>query len=219
MTPTGAGLNGEVAAKAEVIRQQAEGDYTKFRNRGDLSTQEIQRRIATIFLRTKQALANMADQAGADFEKATTTATTRAFGIADLAGNDPVNQASVSMSYRQAQDRASTLGDETAALAMLAQAESTGDELQARAVAWTASAQGTVLGGLVWSEVLEAFAATRPKAGDAINTLLRLRQVPKGTSGLFAFLAFAAPIPVELAGLTDYQISALSAGAADVYQV
>lgn len=88
----------------------------------------------------------------------------RLFGISSAGNSD-----SASISYRDAQDRAERLETPGAAAALLARAESSGDDTLARAIAAHAFAK-------TWTDVLDTYCSSRPQlVEDQINELYRIQ--------------------------------------------
>jgi len=193
-----------VKTQANDIREAAEAGYARYRANGNLSTAGILQGLAKTYLGAKS-------QMDALRESATTGATanlnalmTSVFGINDLAGSDPSNRAAVSMSYRDALDRAQTCETAEDALALLARANTVGDELLARAVAsvaWSNGAFGA------WADVLNTYAATRPAAERALGQLYELNTKKLFAVDVFAFLLVK---PIELTNFADFQIEGLA---------
>lgn len=116
-------------------------------------------------------------------------------------GTDP---ATTRLSYRDALDRAATISDATEAKRLLAQADKSGDELLAKAVAQHASE-------MQWGDVLKAYFTDRPGQVDAYNELSNLiASESDPTSGFHRSVKYALPTPSELSRLDPYKIAQLA---------
>lgn len=195
------------AERAEGIRQDAERAYSSIRSMGELTPAAIRSRIAAAYLNAKAQMDAAQAAATGNYEKSRQTALTAAFGINDIA-TSATDRAGVSMSYRDAQDRADQLETDTDAARLLGRANDTGDELLARAIAQRAWNMNGQLGGAGWGDVLDTFTATRPRAAAAIANLINLQS--RNSVSLFAWMIAKPP---EIANLSDYQIPAVAEGA------
>jgi hypothetical protein len=190
---------------AETIRENAEAAYARVRNRGELTPAAIATLLARTYVDAKAQMEALAQRSGADVAAKSRRLYQSAFGIDDIAGNNGVDRASASVSYRDAQDRVASLESPVDAGSLLTRAENSGDELLARAIAQRAFDQAPMDAG--WGELLDRYLASRPKAVQAVSDLLDMRTKPS----VAAMFAFIISTPPELAGLAEYQIQALAA--------
>jgi hypothetical protein len=119
------------------------------------------------------------------------------WGVADQG-----DKVSASISYRDATDRAQALDNIPAAMNLLSQAERSGDELLARAVACQADAMG-------WDDVASAYFATRPAAAKANAELHGLVPTLKNMNAVDLFL-YVVPAPVGLNSVNSYRIQQIA---------
>ncbi len=190
--------------EAERIRAAAANQFDRIRMRTDLTVDGVRSRMAKVYVPAKNALEVLQAQSVTDLDSQVASLKARAWGISDIAGNNPVDRAAASMSFRDAMDRAAQALDPAAAQALLQQAGDNGDELLARAVAYQAWSMGLTNS---WPDVLDQYCATRPVAAQALNDLRSLTSIRVGGGDLFAFMM---PTPPELVGLADYQIASLA---------
>jgi len=202
MTFTKVGNAGILAA--DKIREDAARTFDQIRNRGELNADAIAILLARSYLTLKGKMDLLAQTTGQDNSATVRRLTQTAFGIDDLAGN-AVDRAAASVSYRDAQDRVAKLEQPNEAAALLERAENSNDELLARAIAQRAFEQRSF--DPSWSDLLDEYLATRPKAQAAVGALLAGSAAPQ-IRDLFAWVL---PVPSELAGLGDVQIAALAA--------
>ncbi|HEY5454142.1 MAG TPA: hypothetical protein VIJ96_01605 [Acidothermaceae bacterium] len=193
-----------VKTQANDIREAAEVGYARYRGNGNLSAAGILQGIAKTYLDAKTQMDTLQVSATTGATANLNALMTKVFGIDDLAGGDPVKRAATSMSYRDALDRAQTCETPEDALALLARANTVGDELLARAVAQVAWSNGAIG---AWADVLDTFASTRPVAERALGELYDLN-----TSKVFAVdvFAFILPKPSELSPYGEYQIDGIA---------
>ena len=188
--------------------QQAHSDHAKqIRGRTELTFEAKVGLLARSQADAKAAMADLQQQAADDATVQRRTMSQKAFGVAGVAG-DP---ATLQVSMRDAQDRAATLTAGRDAVALLARAESSGDEVLARAVASHAFQQATARGGISslddqWSEAVNSFAGSRPAAADAIRSLIDLNSGVPGWT-------YVVPSPPELHGIPFAQLDSLAAKA------
>ena len=128
------------------------------------------------------------------------------YGVEDLVARAAVgDRVTVAISYRDAQDRAEKIQNESEALALLATAERSGDELLARAVGGWAIDRG-------YQQVADTFLATRPGQARALAELQQT-QTPLNVADMWEFVL---PKPAEIAALSDASIATLAAAAASL---
>ena len=193
-----------VKTQANDIREAAEAGYSRYRNNGNLSQAGILQGIATAYLDAKTKMDALQASATTGATANLNALMTKVFGIDDLAGSDAASRAAVSMSYRDALDRAQTCETPDDALSLLARANTTGDELLARAVAQVAWSNGAIG---AWADVLDTFASTRPAQERALGQLYDLNSKKIFAVDLFAFVLVK---PTELTPYGDYQIEGLA---------
>ncbi len=196
--------------RADRIRQDHDDRNVSIRSRAELTPEAKTALLAKNYMSAKQLMADLAQTANTDTAEQRTKAERSAFGTNGLSG-DP---ATVAVSYRDAMDRAATLASSTDASALLARAERSGDEPLARAIAGHAhDASTSALGRLDpgWSDVVDAYTASRPAATRAVDTLRALQ--PGATNSTRSMFAFVLPKPSELGSTPDYQMGALAASA------
>ncbi len=189
---------------ADKVREDAARTFDQIRNRGELNADAIAALLARSYLTFKQAMDKLAQTTGQDNSATVRRLTQAAFGIDDLAGT-AVDRAAASVSYRDAQDRVAKLEQPNEAAALLERAENSSDELLARAIAQRAFEQRSF--DPSWSDLLDEYLATRPKAQAAVGALL----AGSGAPQIRDLFAWVLPVPSELAGLGDVQIGALAA--------
>jgi hypothetical protein len=188
---------------ADQVRDAFGRQADQIRANGDLNYQAIQRGIAKAWIRAKTQLDQLAAQSGTDKTADLADAKARAFGLPDiLKGATAAEAASITMSFRDAQQRASQLESPGDIQELYDTAKQSGDELLVRAVANRAMAFNldTVSGD---------YLASHPQQAQALQDLRELTR-PLSAAAMFEFLA---PTPSELAGLAPFQIEALADGA------
>jgi len=193
----------ESMAAADQIRIDAEARIGKIRQQTRLRPEVIRAAVARVHQTSQRQMADL--QAGAAKQAADEQRrlTARAFGINDIADH-AVDRASVAVNYRDAMDRVARLEGVREAEAMLQRAESSGDELLARAVAQRAFTQRQV--DPSWEGPLNSYLDSRPHADQAVTALL---DAAPRTPQIGHLLAFALPEPDELRGLRPDQVTAL----------
>lgn len=196
--------------ETDQVRQDAAAATAAVRANTDLSNEAAARKMAQIHVAATRKMADLQQRANAWRQQSVTSAQNAAWGIDDIpgaAGNRPA----ISMSYRDAQDRAAQLDTPQEAAALLAQANETDDELLARAIARHVYTLGVAAPFPVpaWSAVLDDYLATRPRAQAAVDKLIRLTKQPAPAVAMFTYVV---PPPSELAGMRPDQIEALAAG-------
>lgn len=129
-----------------------------------------------------------------------------AFGIDDMtSGTSAAERASISLAFRDAQERAAQLPDDNSALASIRRAASTGDELLVRAIGYAACS--TEFAGIPhFPETAAYYLATHPRAADAVNQLAAINR----PSDIATMWQFITPKPSELATYNDNQIQVLA---------
>jgi hypothetical protein len=120
------------------------------------------------------------------------------WGVDDIPGD----KVSASISLRDATDRAQTLDNIPAAMNLLSQAERSGDELLARAVACQADAFG-------WDDVAGAYFATRPAKAKQNAELHSLVPSLKNMNATDIFL-WVLPAPAGLGATNPYRIQQIA---------
>ena len=165
-----------------------------------LSPEGKRNRMAGIYVTTRDTVARLqADDQAATSARRTTLER-------DLFGLTGFTDASAAISFRDAQDRASGITDERDALRLLNQAELSGDDHLAKAVALRSIQEA-------WPAVSAAYATARPGAAAKMQELASV-----STTGIADFLSASAsyymPAPRELAGIPDHTIDELAHTAA-----
>ena len=161
-----------------------------------LSPEGKRNRMAGIYATTRDTVARLqADDQAATSARRTTLER-------DLFGLTGFTDASAAISFRDAQDRASGITDERDALRLLNQAELSGDDHLAKAVALRSLQEA-------WPAVSAAYATARPGAAAKMQELANMN--PTGIADfLTASAAFYMPAPRELAGIPDRTIDELA---------
>lgn len=205
MTP----LQGDDAVKkaAELIQMQAETAYALYRSNGEMTAEAILARLAQVYVRASDDMEALKAGSAGGNETRKSELLRQVFGTAGVPG-DP---ASLAMSARDAAERVAQVdvSDAHGALALLQRAELIGDEVLARAVA--AAAYGNPFGS--WNEVLDQFIGSRPNVAKALAELAQLEQSTDPFSSFNRNWGFVLQQPAELAGMADWQVRALAAGA------
>lgn len=192
---------------ADKIREDAAAAHARIRANTDLSHPAMQRKMAAVHVAAQSTMDTAQKSAAAWAQRDTAAAQNAVWGIDDIPGAT-VNRAQVSMSYRDAQDRAELLDQPQEAAALLDRANSTGDELLARAVAFRAYTMATgPIPAPAWADVLDNYLANRPQAKTAVDRLIAARQ-PLNAAALFGYMLMP---PSELAGMNPTQIAQLAA--------
>ncbi|MGI8761312.1 MAG: hypothetical protein ACR2LF_08485 [Jatrophihabitantaceae bacterium] len=210
LSPASAAETPQWDRPADQIRDRAEAAYTAIRNNGALSDTARQAMIAAVYLRAQADMAKLQETAGQASGAGLAALKRAVFGNEDLtAGASPAEQATIAVSFRDAQARAAQTSSEAEAAALLEQAEQSGDELLARAVGSAA-----LTGGLfAYQDVADRYLAARPDKAAAWNELQAASR-PQPISTLWEFVV---PEPPELAGLGS-RIAALAAQAGTYQQ-
>lgn len=161
-----------------------------------LSPEGKRNRMAGIYATTRDTVARLqADDQAATSARRTTLER-------DLFGLTGFTDASAAISYRDAQDRASGITDERDALRLLNQAELSGDDHLAKAVALRSLQEA-------WPAVSAAYATARPGAAAKMQELTNMSTTGVADS-LSAAAAYYMPAPRELAGIPDHTIDELA---------
>lgn len=192
--------------QADAIRQRHDDDNNKVRSRTELTPGAQRALIARNYLAAKSQMSDLQQSAGTGVVAARAKAGREAFGVQGISG-DP---ASVSISFRDAQDRADSLTDPNDAARLLARAEQSGDEPLARAIAARAfEMYDSSFGGgsTAWASVVDDFTAARPRAATAVQTLVDLSDGPMTSRDMFAWVL---PRPADLGTFDDYQLQTLA---------
>ena len=202
-SPTTTGWN----RPADQIRTNLDNAVQQIRNKNALSIEARRTLIAAAYTKARAQMdalnsANPGKQA-ADLA----AAKRRLFGIDDLtSGASPADRATMSMSFRDAQQRAQQLTSPAEAQALLDLADQSGDELLARAVG------NQAMTGLGFDTVADNYLAARPKQQAAVDALQGMQR----TGTMAEILEFVLPKPIELSSLHDSQIAAAAASAGEL---
>lgn len=161
-----------------------------------LSPEGKRNRMAGIYATTRDTVARLqADDQAATSARRTTLER-------DLFGLTGFTDASAAISFRDAQDRASGITDERDALRLLNQAELSGDDHLAKAVALRSLQEA-------WPAASAAYATARPGAAAKMQELTNMSTTGVADS-LSAAAAYYMPAPRELAGIPDHTIDELA---------
>lgn len=183
----------------EDLRATAEAAYAKARNNADLSADAKRRAIATAYLAAKTAL----DKLRTDLEAATDG---RRDALAKQIYGIPAADATTSISYRDAQDRADAKAeDESTAIALINRAMVAGDDLYVRALLEVAYSNQ-------WAGVINAWTDRNPTKADNAQELWDLTTNSGQPNTLRGYLTYYAPVPAELASLSEWKIQEIAAG-------
>lgn len=188
------GTTGE-QVKAYEVNAAYQRDIADVRADGSLSNEGKVSKMAAIYTAAAETLRGLQGQEQASEGEKRAHLLRELFGIRGTA--DP----SAAISYRDAQDRAGSLLDERDAVRLIEQADLSGDEHLARAVARCAYDNG-------WGDVLTAFAASRPQLASKIQELRELQ--PSIDRILGAGGSFAIVKPTELERYSDVTIARLA---------
>jgi hypothetical protein len=186
---------------AEVIRADAEAAYGRIRSNGMLNLPTIKTLLARAWLAAKANLDALQQSSTQDATARLAKLASRVWGIDDVVGTSGLDRVTASIGYRDAMDRAATIDSPTQGLALLDQAEATGDELLARAIAF----RFWQLGG---GAVLDHYVSTRPNASAALAELGALQPTKMNVTDLATFWL---PTPLELGGAAEWQIAGIAA--------
>lgn len=187
---------------ADQVRARLERDVQNIRDQIELSPAASTARIAKVYVKAKASMDAMNTANPAKKAADLAAAKRNLFGIDDMtAGASPADRAAVSLSFRDAQQRAAQLTTAPEAQALLDLADQSGDELLARAVG------NAALSRLGMDDVGQAYLAARPqqaKAYDALRGLTRMGSIVE-------ILEFVLPKPPELTQVSDSQLTAIAA--------
>lgn len=189
--------------QADAIRENHAANIDRLRNRQDLSVDAKRTGMARVHLKAKAQMAELEAKATGEQAGRKAQLTSKVFGLTDVAGTRGLDQATASVSYRDAQDRAAAIKNMSEALALLARAERSGDELLARAVAGHAYDIGM-------QGVVDTYLATRPDKAQALAELQQL----DSNGGVFGaarnMFAWVLSVPPELAGIPDRHLAVMA---------
>ncbi len=187
---------------ADQVRARLERDVQNIRDQIELSPAASTARIAKVYVKAKASMDAMNTANPAKKAADLAAAKRNLFGIDDMtAGASPADRAAVSLSFRDAQQRAAQLTTTAEAQALLDLADQSGDELLARAVG------NAALSGLGMDDVGQAYLAARPQQAKAYDTLRGLTRM----GSIVEILEFVLPMPPELTQVSDSQLTALAA--------
>ncbi|GAA4047693.1 hypothetical protein GCM10023063_38830 [Arthrobacter methylotrophus] len=190
-----------MTATPDDIRTTAEAAYDRARNNADLSGDARRRAIAQAYLAATTAL----EKLRTDLETATNG---RADALAkQLYGVPAPGDASVSLSYRDAQDRAAAKAeDESTAIALINRAMIAGDDLMVRALLDVGYSNQ-------WAGVINAYVERNPTKEAIAQELWDLGMSSgKASAVLGGFFTYYAAKPPELQSLSDYKIQEVASG-------
>lgn len=165
--------------------------------RADPSLSDVgrQQQLAAAYIRTRDAVARLQSRATANASTRRDVLIRTLFGLTTTA--DP----NAAISFRDAQDRAAALENPRAAQRLLDQANRTGDEHLAKAIAHRAYEDA-------WFDVLDKYASTRPSVEAKLGELVT--QEPTLASTIGAAMAYAVTKPTELARFGEAAIANLA---------
>jgi hypothetical protein len=152
--------------------------------------------VAREFLKAKSAMDQLSGSTAAATAARTSLLNAKVWGVADVPGD----RASVSISYRDAQDRAGALSNPHDAMYLLDTATRSGDELLSRAIA----SQGDTMG---WTEVTDQYFGSRPAAAAAYAELQQLAPSLGSATDIFLYVL---PAPVGLNAANPYRIQQIA---------
>ncbi|MFE4197362.1 hypothetical protein ACFRJ9_15975 [Paenarthrobacter sp. NPDC056912] len=154
--------------RAQQIQNRFQGSLEQIRSNDHLTPEGKKEQIASEYNGVVQALGQIKDS----FNSAKTLRTHVL--RRDLFGNTTPSDAQTAISFRDAQDRVSSLGqfDQEKALKLLDQAELSGDTVMVKALMQQAIEHS-------WDQVANSYAERHPFYGDKLKELLSL-QTPKG---------------------------------------
>ncbi|WGY04325.1 hypothetical protein QI633_11265 [Nocardioides sp. QY071] len=163
-------ITDEVAAKAMAIHDKLNATLARVRGNKDLNDDGRLRQLAKAYTDAKVQLTSLREQFEGERAATVTKLNREIFGATSVSGADAI-------SLRDAADRASQITDPADALRLVQQANDTGDEVLARAIAQVAHRNHAGFLGAAWAPVLEAFLAERPVIA------ARLTQLEGATTG------------------------------------
>lgn len=180
------------AKKVEQINGEFARRTADIRSNRDLTSEAKRRLLAKEYLDARSQAEQVKAKADSSRVEERARLEREMFGIDRFVStsNPESSRASLSISYRDARDRAAQVESDKAALDLLRRAERGGDEMLARAVAEVALDN-------LWADTLNAFAAARPGAEPKLQTLVDLNHTRAG-AGLFEAAAFYVSRPSEV---------------------
>jgi hypothetical protein len=182
---------------ANAIRDNLQSAVDRIGNMAALNPDAQLCLVARAYLAAQAAMTKLSGEVAAKTDARLRVVTAQVWGVADQG-----DKVSASISYRDATDRAQALDNIPAAMNLLSQAERSGDELLARAVACQADAMG-------WDDVAGAYFATRPAAAKANAELHGLVPTLKTMNAVDLFL-YVVPAPPGLNAANPYRIQQIA---------
>ncbi|WP_017936063.1 hypothetical protein [Nocardioides sp. Iso805N] len=192
----------DVATKAADIQVAFNADAELHRNNADLTPDGRIRRLAIAYLSAKAQMDELQTSWAGTSAINAETIDRDVFGAPNVVGADAI-------SSRDAADRASRVESPEDGMRLLQQAERTGDEILARAVAQYAYDQQGVVFGSGWTDVVDAFASRRPEVAQKLTDLAAATRANLDAS-LTAAFTFSLARPAEFGNLTDYRLQILA---------
>jgi hypothetical protein len=193
---------------ADKLRDAAETAYARIRSARALSDYAKRAMVASVYLKLKEDMDAAQSKAGIATAADLALLKRKLYGVDDLIrGASNAEQATLQISFRDAQSRAESIGNERDARTLLDRANQTGDELLARAVGnqlVTLACAGIPVGN-----TLDEYLSTRPQKATAYAAYVAACQ-PTSMASLFEY---AAPSPPEVHGLTQGQMDTMIAEA------
>jgi hypothetical protein len=185
-------------ATGQQSQERYESNLLRARNARDRTEQWKRQRIAVEYVRHRDALRQLKEAEKQTEARRQRTLSERLFGISSLAGDT----GSLTISRRDAGERAAQLNSEQAALELLRRAERSGDEPLARAIVERAV-------DMRWVDVANAFLQHREHLDEPLNELWQISQ-PSIAEELTDWMHNYVDKPPELAGMSDYEIDRLA---------
>lgn len=195
--------------QADKLRDNAERQYQRVRDNKSLNLEAVRAFMAKIYLQLHDDMEVVARQSGVASQDQVAALNRRVFGVDDLlAKASAADKATVSISLRDAQDRANRIETPGEADSLYQTAVQTGDELLVRAVGSMA------LTSPGYADLAERYRSDHPTQADAWRQLLEI-STPQSVASVFEFVT---PMPPELASLRPSEIPALAAQARQIQQ-
>lgn len=202
---TAALLNPTWDRPADTLRDELEVQFDRVRNNAMLSPEARQAFMAELYVAARRTMDVLQEGSGAATARSLADAKRRLYGIDDiLASASPSEKITAAISFRDAQDRAGQLENESQARTLLDTADRSGDELLARAVGSWAIDNGD-------QDLTEQYLAGRPAQAQALADLQQMSR-PLNAATMFEF---ALPRPPELSAYSDTAIDSLATRAAE----
>lgn len=167
------------------------------RSNVNLSPEGKQRKIAALYVDAQAKVGALSDSEKNAIATERTAVDRALFGTP--ASSDP----SAMIAFRDAQDRAERIEDDTTALSVLNRTDITGDTELASAVLNQAVAMG-------WGNVIDTYAATHPGQAALVEELVALANLSSARNHLFSAWSYLVPKPFEIGNYTDFHIQEIA---------